>query len=109
MRAFCLECKGMCEPGFHTTVTPTSYECDEEGDIVELDTENLRNDWVDGMIFAGWWCPECHEWYNKVIYREVDDTVFASDSEEEDDDYRCMACGGFTANVYCERCLDDRL
>ena len=94
------------EPGFTTIVTPMSYECNSQGEVTDFDDSSLRSDWVDGIEKFGWWCPECHEWYNDAEYREADDDVFVTD-DEEDDEYRCISCGRLTDGIYCNECETD--
>jgi len=69
MQAYCNDCQKKMLPGFHTTVTPTSYECNEDGDVTEFNHELLQ-EWQDGVVFHGWWCSECGEWYNNATFKE---------------------------------------
>ena len=72
-------------------MTPIKYECDEDGRIIGLD-ESIAPDWIDGLTFYGFWCPDCGEWHNEGNYRdepdedEVEETSWERLAEVVDED-----------------------
>lgn len=85
MKAFCPECDTRMQVGFRALVTPSDYECDEDGDIIDI-SERLNPAWVDSIDFYGFWCPDCAEWYNEGIFREA-----PTEEEEEESSWERLS------------------